>query len=150
MSRLRKAMKQIARKSPKELDGLFQEIHVETFAKIDCLDCANCCKTTGPRLSASDTERISAHLRMPVKSFEDHYVRIDEDGDRVMKVLPCPFLMDDNACSIYTARPKACRTYPHTDRRRQRQLLNLHLKNVEVCPAVQQILTRISEHYPYS
>ncbi len=30
---------------------------------------------------------------------------------------PCPFLGDDNYCSVYEARPKACREYPHTDRK---------------------------------
>jgi Fe-S-cluster containining protein len=25
--------------------------------------------------------------------------------------------MDDNKCSIYEVRPKACREYPHTDRK---------------------------------
>lgn len=147
---LGKAVKQIDRKSPRDLDAQFQDAHLEAFSSIDCMDCANCCKTTGPRLSEVDCERLAAHLKISVKVFHERYVRTDEDGDYVMKVLPCPFLAGDNSCTVYAHRPKACRTYPHTDRRRQKQLLNLHIKNLEVCPAVQQILEKITKSYPYS
>ncbi|MEZ5067203.1 MAG: YkgJ family cysteine cluster protein [Bacteroidia bacterium] len=35
----------------------------------------------------------------------------------VLKKSPCPFLLDDNHCSIYSIRPQACREYPHTIRK---------------------------------
>ena len=78
--------------------------------------------------------------------FVDRYVRVDEDGDQVFKSMPCPFLGADNYCSIYDVRPKACREYPHTDRVNQYQLLKLHEKNAGICPAVERILNRITEH----
>lgn len=31
--------------------------------------------------------------------------------------MPCPLLGRDNYCAVYADRPKACREYPHTDRR---------------------------------
>ncbi len=73
-------------------------------------------------------------------AFVDEYVRVDEDGDQVFKSMPCPFLGADNYCSVYEHRPKACREYPHTDRVKQHQLLKLHLKNAEICPAVELVL----------
>lgn len=60
-----------------------------------------------------------------------------------MKKAPCIFLEDDNNCSIYDARPKACREFPHTDRIKQNQLLNLTEKNIEVCPADFSIIEKI-------
>ena len=142
---MRKVLQKIGGKKRQDLDACFEDAHETAFANIDCLTCANCCKTTGPRLNTTDIDRIASHLGMQVSAFSDKYVQIDEDGDRVMTVLPCPFLEEDNACSIYEVRPKACRTYPHTDRRKQRQLFNLHLKNLEVCPAVQSVLQEITE-----
>ena len=65
---------------------------------------------------------------------------LDEDGDLVLQALPCVFLGHDNCCSIYNVRPKACREYPHTDRKKFHQLSNLTLKNVSICPAAFNIV----------
>jgi Fe-S-cluster containining protein len=65
----------------------------------------------------------------------------------VLQSTPCPFLGPDNYCSVYEQRPKACREYPHTDRRRQKQLLELNLKNAQMCPAVHDIMERLEAHY---
>ena len=59
--------------------------------------------------------------------------------------MPCTFLSEDNSCSIYDFRPKACREFPHTDRRRQTQLLKITHKNLEVCPAVFEIVEKLKE-----
>lgn len=75
--------------------------------------------------------------------FIDTYLRIDEDRDFVFKEMPCPFLEKDNMCRIYDVRPKACREYPHTDRKKFHQLLDLSLKNSYVCPAVTDILQEL-------
>ena len=46
----------------------------------------------------------------------------------------------DNKCSIYDIRPKACREFPHTDRRKFQQINALTLKNVKICPAAFNIV----------
>ncbi|WP_332911960.1 YkgJ family cysteine cluster protein [Algoriphagus boritolerans] len=53
--------------------------------------------------------------------------------------LPCPFLGADNKCLVYEDRPKACREYPHTNRKNMLGILDLSLKNTLVCPAVSKI-----------
>jgi hypothetical protein len=68
---------------------------------------------------------------------------MDEDDDFVLKSSPCPFLSDDNSCDVYEDRPTACRTYPHTNRKRIHQLLDLTYQNSFICPAVQQILEKL-------
>ena len=70
----------------------------------------------------------------------EKYVVKDEDGDYVFKQTPCVFLGADNFCSIYEARPNACREYPHTNRKKMHQILDLTIKNAEICPAVVRIL----------
>jgi Fe-S-cluster containining protein len=128
------------RVAPRALDRIMHEAHDKVFACTDCLECANCCKTTGPLLTDKDTVRIAKHLRMSAADFESEYLRVDEDGDHVFQSLPCPFLAGDNYCMIYEDRPKACKEYPHTDRVKQFQLIDLTLKNEKICPAVEQIL----------
>ncbi|MFN3020103.1 YkgJ family cysteine cluster protein [Chryseobacterium sp. TY3] len=132
----KKFVEQLKKKPPKNLDYVVEDTHEETFEEIDCLSCANCCKTTGPLFTEKDKERIAKHLRMKISDFETKFLRVDEDQDWVLKSTPCFFLdANDNKCSIYDVRPKACREYPHTDRKKIYQINNLTLKNTLICPA---------------
>lgn len=128
------------------LDRLFHDADEEAFSCVDCLQCANCCKTTGPLFTQKDIERISKHLRLKPGDFIEQYLRLDEDNDYVLQSTPCTFLGPDNYCSIYEVRPKACAEYPHTDMRNQRSILNLTLKNAEICPAVATVMKSIEKH----
>lgn len=127
----------------RDLDDTIHYIHEEVFENFNCLDCANCCKTLGPRITDRDIDKIAGALRTKPKNVVEQYLRIDEDGDYVFKSMPCPFLGIDNYCSIYEDRPKACREYPHTDRKKFHQIHNLTIKNTETCPAVIEILDRL-------
>ncbi|MDT8415869.1 MAG: YkgJ family cysteine cluster protein [Flavobacteriaceae bacterium] len=140
-----KFLKQLRKKPPKQLDNIMMDLHREAFASFDCLTCANCCKTTGPLFTDQDINRISKHLKMSARDFEDTYLKVDEDGDKVLQQVPCTFLGADNYCSIYDVRPKACREYPHTDRKKFYQINSLTLQNVEICPAAYVIVERLKE-----
>ncbi len=133
----------LRKKKPKNLDKVVHQLHDEVFQEIDCLDCANCCKSISPTLYDKDIKRLSRHFKMKSTQFIDEYLNIDEDGDYVFKQTPCPFLLPDNYCMAYESRPKACREYPHTDRKRFYQILNLTLKNTEVCPAVFDMVEKL-------
>ncbi len=135
----RNLVKKLKKLPPDQLDRTFHDLHERAFEKIDCLDCANCCKTTGPLFTSTDISRIAREFKMKPSEFEETYLRVDEDGDRVLQKTPCTFLGEDNKCLIYNIRPKACREYPHTDRKNMKQILNLTLKNTLVCPAVLKI-----------
>lgn len=141
--RINATVRKMVKKSPKNLDSIFSDLHDETFQKIDCLDCGNCCKTTSPMLFERDIERISSHLKLKPGSFVDQYLYLDTDGIYAFKATPCPFLGNDNHCSIYDHRPKACREYPHTNQRKMHTLLRLAETNASICPAVMQILLKI-------
>ncbi len=136
----KKFFEKLKKKPPKHLDVLMEELHEAEFERTDCLTCANCCKTTGPLVTDKDVARISKHLRIKEQKFIETYLRVDEDNDFVMQTLPCPFLGADNYCSIYDVRPKACREFPHTNRKKFQQISNLTLKNVAVCPAAFNIV----------
>lgn len=141
----RKFLENLKKKPPKNLDYIVQETHEEVFEKIDCLQCANCCKTTGPLFTSKDIERISKHLRMKVADFEEKFLRTDEDQDKVLQNLPCWFLNSDNTCSIYEFRPKACREFPHTDRRKIYQINHLTIQNTLICPAAYEFVEKMKE-----
>ncbi|UJH66634.1 YkgJ family cysteine cluster protein [Allomuricauda sp. SCSIO 65647] len=136
----KKFFARLKKRPPKNLDYIMQELHEEEFAKTDCLTCANCCKTTGPLFTQADIERIAKHFKMKSSTFIETYLRIDEDSDYVLKAVPCTFLGADNYCSIYEVRPKACREYPHTNRKKFQQITDLTLKNVAICPAAFNIV----------
>jgi hypothetical protein len=120
----------------RDLDRLFREAHARAFATVDCLRCAACCRSPGPRLNPADVRRLADHLDTRPAAFAERYLSIDEDQDTVFRTLPCPFLEPDNRCSVYAARPKACREYPHTDQKGMHGLLRITARNALLCPAV--------------
>ena len=140
---IKQKLRKLARKNARYLDNDFHRLHAEVFEEIDCLDCANCCKTTSPIFRDADIRRIARHLKIKPAELIDAHLRLDAEGDYVLKSSPCVFLGEDNKCSIYEHRPKACREYPHTDRKQMHQILDLTAKNALVCPAVAHIVDRL-------
>ena len=138
-------VKSFKNKKEHEIDHLFSTKHDEVFKEINCLSCGNCCRNVGPLFTDKDINRISKYMKIKPGFFTEKYLRTDEDGDFVLQNLPCDFLGEDNYCSIYEIRPKACREYPHTNMKGQKKLLKLHLKNDELCPAVNEIFNRIMD-----
>ncbi|MBW7868469.1 MAG: YkgJ family cysteine cluster protein [Brumimicrobium sp.] len=136
---------QLKRMKEKDLDNLFHEQHESVFQEIDCLACANCCKTTSPIFRDIDIQRLSKRLHTKPAAFIEKYLRIDEDNDYVLQSSPCPFLQADNKCSVYEDRPLACREYPHTNRKKMYQIMDLTVRNTRVCPAVSRIFENISK-----
>lgn len=139
--------KRLKKIKTKELDQKINQAHDKVFENMNCLNCANCCKTTSPIFSDKDIQRISKFLRIKPSELTHKYLKIDKDNDFVLKSSPCLFLQDDNKCSIYDVRPKACKGYPHTDRVKQSSILNLTKKNVEVCPAVFNIVEKLNSSF---
>jgi Fe-S-cluster containining protein len=132
---------------PKDLDIVVANIHDEVFQTINCLDCANCCKSISPIMTNKDIERIAKFLKLRPSVFTEKYLHVDEDGDYVFNLTPCPFLDNENYCKVYDVRPKACSEYPHTNRRHFVQIINLTLKNTFICPAAYEVVERLKENY---
>ncbi|WP_034890667.1 YkgJ family cysteine cluster protein [Gillisia sp. Hel_I_29] len=141
----KKFFTKLRKKPPKNLDSQMQEMHEEEFERTDCLTCANCCKTTGPLFTNKDIERIAKHFRQKPSQFIETYLRVDEDNDHVLQQVPCTFLGTDNYCSIYDVRPKACREYPHTDRKDFHKISNINIKNTFICPAAYNIVEEMKK-----
>jgi len=136
----KRLINRLSKLNDKKLNPITIGLHEKAFEKVDCLVCANCCKSIPPIINETDARRIAKHLGMKVTAFKDKYIKVDEDMDMVMNQSPCPFLQDDNKCLIYEYRPKACREYPHTEDYEFTKNLKLHAVNVRYCPAVFHIL----------
>lgn len=143
----KKLKEKLKKTKPRNLDEQFHQLHEEAFEQVNCLDCANCCKTTSPIFIQTDIDRLAKTFRMKSSQFIDEYLHRDADGDYVLNTAPCPFLGTDNKCLVYEDRPKACREYPHTDRKNMLGILDLSLRNTLVCPAVFKIFYEIGKEY---
>ena len=129
----------------RKVDEAFHHQHEEVFAETSCLDCANCCRTTSPIFYQNDIERLARFFRIRPGEFIKKYLQIDDDNDYILTSSPCPFLGIDNHCAVYDDRPKACREYPHTHRRKMVQVMDLTHRNTLVCPAVLEIVERLKK-----
>lgn len=126
----------LARTDKNKILSRLPVLHEQAFEKIDCLQCANCCKNYSPRFKTPDIKRIAKHLKMKEGMFIETFLRLDEDGDYVVKTKPCPFLGSDNYCSIYEVRPSDCHRFPYTDEDVFVKRPSLTLKNSSFCPIV--------------
>jgi len=119
------------------------DLHEEAIEKINCLQCANCCKSYSPRFKTPDIKRIAKYLKMKEGDLINTYLYIDSEGDYVLRSKPCPFLGADNYCSIYEVRPSDCRRFPYTDEDVLLKRQPLTLKNSSFCPIVYYVLEKL-------
>ncbi len=119
------------------------DLHEEAFEKVDCLACARCCKSFSPRFKTPDVKRIAKVMGMRESVFIETYLRVDEEGDFVVKSSPCPFLGADNHCSVYEDRPSDCRRFPYTDEDVLIKRPVLTLKNTEFCPITYYVVEKL-------
>jgi hypothetical protein len=145
----KKYFEKLKKRTPNNLDFVVQELHNSEFKRTDCLTCGNCCKTTSPIFTEKDIQRIAKYVKMKEHQFISTYLERDQDDFYVLKTSPCSFLdLNDNMCTIYDVRPKACNEYPHTNRRKFIQLTDLSMKNTEICPAVYNIVEALKKKLP--
>jgi len=142
---LKAFLQKLRKKAPKNLDILVSNLDAEVFEEVDCLKCANCCKTTSPIFTDRDIVRIAKAFKEKPGQFIEQYLHLDSDNDYVLNVAPCPFLGADNYCGIYDIRPNACREYPHTQRKKFHQLSNITYNNTQMCPATAEIIMRLKD-----
>lgn len=144
-----KYFQRLKKRTPKTLDLTMRELHDEEFEKTDCLACANCCKTSSPLFTEKDIQRISKHFKMKEFDFMSQFLERDSDDFYVLQTVPCHFLDEnDNTCTIYDVRPKACSEYPHTNRKKFAQITDLTVKNAGICPAAYRIVENLKARLP--
>ncbi len=140
----KKYSKFLNRANKNEVLKKLPELHDTAFKKIDCLDCAACCKNYSPRFRKPDIKRLSKHLKLKETVFTEQYLRVDKEEDYVTKSNPCPFLGTNNFCTVYDHRPTDCHRFPYTNEDVLLKRQTLTLKNATFCPAVYFVLEKLS------
>lgn len=148
---MRRYLSRLDKKAPRGLDARIATLEKEVWKEVDCLSCANCCKTMTPTYNPKDLKRISAHFNLTVDEFKAKYLKQERGGDRdwMNKVEPCQFLnLKDNKCSIYPIRPDDCAGFPHLSKK-FKDFVHIHKQNVEYCPATYRLVEKMMESMNY-
>lgn len=141
----RRFLTKLENNEPKGLQVLINRVEKEVWKEVDCLSCANCCKTMTPTFNAKDIKRISAYLGETVEEFKTKRIRRERGGDRdwINKTEPCQFLdMKTNMCSIYEVRPADCAGFPHLFKKFS-DFAHVHKENVDSCPATYKLVEKM-------
>jgi Fe-S-cluster containining protein len=145
----RRFLTKIEKNPPRHLDKIAEAIDAEVWQEVDCLSCANCCKTMSPTFNNKDIKRIAAHLEMTTDEFKEKWLYFDKaDGDWMNVKQPCQFLdLRTNMCSIYEVRPDDCAGFPHLKKKKMTDYIHVHKQNVAYCPAtfkmVEKMMSRL-------
>ena len=140
-------LRKIEKSPPRGLDKLTPQINAEIWQEVDCLSCANCCKTMSPTYTAKDIRRISRHLNMTPAMFKEKWLYYDKkDGDWMNKSQPCQFLdAGTNMCKIYEVRPDDCAGFPHLTKKKMIDYIHVHQQNISYCPATYKMVEKMME-----
>lgn len=128
-----------------ELDLTVHRLYREFASRIDCTTCANCCKEVSPRLSQTDVMRLSEYLGIGIQDFSEKYLETATVGDQQrIRERPCPFLRK-NLCTVYEARPGACRSFPHLHKKDFISRTIQVVTNCHICPIVFNVFEELKE-----
>lgn len=145
-AKLKKFLKKLDKIVPEGMDALVAEENVKVWQEVDCLQCANCCKTMTPTYKKEDIKRISAHLGMTPKAFKAKWLYQEEDsGDWMNTTTPCQFLLDNNMCSIYEVRPEDCAGFPHHTKEDFDAYNDMYIQNITRCPATYKLVSKVKK-----
>ncbi len=124
---------------------MVQMAEQHAWKQVDCLSCANCCKTMSPTYSKEDIVRISAHLNMTPAAFKKKWLQYDKKSRDWMNVSqPCQFLdLKTNMCTIYAVRPADCAGFPHLTKQPFKDYFYIHKQNIEFCPATYAMIEKL-------
>ncbi len=143
--KLRRFLTRLEKHPPKDLDRMAVLVSKAVWKEVDCLGCANCCKTMSPTFTVKDVKRISTHLGMPPLEFREKYLYLEKkDNDWMNRQQPCQFLdLSNNMCSIYEVRPADCAGFPHLSKRKMVDYIHVHKQNVQYCPATFKMVEKM-------
>jgi Fe-S-cluster containining protein len=135
-----------------ELDAIVHKLYKKVADQINCRECGICCRVALPVLKTKDITKLSNHLSLSADELKKQYLVKDErEGGFVFPNTPCPFFNDNKeecACSVYSARPDDCCSYPHLHKKNFSSRLIGIVNNCHVCPIVYNVyeLLKIEIH----
>lgn len=144
-NKFRRFLTRLEKNPPAGLDKMAELVSRDVWKEVDCLTCANCCKTMSPTFTTKDVRRIAAHLGMKPALFRETYLYLEKkDNDWMNKQQPCQFLdLSSNMCSIYEVRPADCAGFPHLTKKKMVDYVHVHKQNVQYCPATFKMVEKM-------
>jgi len=141
----RRFLSGLKKNTPRGLDKWAADTEKQVWSEVDCLGCANCCKTMTPTYTGSDIRRISAYLGMTQNAFKKKWLRKERNtGDWLNKSSPCQFLdLENNKCGIYEVRPADCAGFPHLSKKKMTDYMHVHKQNIDLCPATFKLVEKM-------
>ena len=117
-----------------KIDIIVHRLNREITEKIDCTQCANCCKILRTCIQDEDIKPITQRLNISEEQFREQYTEVAE-GELLLREMPCVFL-ENNKCTIYIDRPMECRTFPNLHKEYFTSRLFGIIENYSLCPIV--------------
>jgi len=146
-SAFKRFLTRLDKKPIRGIQPLILQTEKVVWKEIDCLSCANCCKTMTPTYTPADLRRIAGFLGITVAAFKKKWLKQERGGDRdwINRSTPCQFLnTNSNKCSIYAIRPLDCSGFPHLGKR-FRDYAHVHKQNLDSCPATFSLVEKMME-----
>lgn len=144
---MKRFLGRIEKKPPRGLDRMAETLDAAVWKEVDCLSCANCCKSMTPTFTNTDVKRIAAHLDMSTAEFKEKYLVFDKkEGDWMNRQQPCQFLdKKTHFCSIYEVRPSDCAGFPHLKKKKMTEYIHVHQQNIAYCPATFKMVEKMMD-----
>jgi Fe-S-cluster containining protein len=146
--KMRMFLTRLKKTPPKTLDQWAVTTEPNVWKEVDCLSCANCCKSMTPTFTNADIKRIANFLGTTANDFRKTYLLKDRTGDWMNVKQPCQFLdMKTHKCSIYAVRPSDCSGFPHLSKKKVEEYIHVHHQNIEFCPATFNMVERMMQQF---
>ena len=116
----------------------------EILDLFECQQTGKCCRCPGyVYVTKQEIQNMSSILDQTPHDFRQQYVKKDQGWDTIATpdFRPNCFLDKKNACKVYKARPKACKTYPNWPSIWESEV-NL-LKETQVCAGLKLAVKKL-------
>ncbi len=148
--------------SDEELDSMVHSLAPAATARVDCVECHNCCLKYQPQATAAEVDALIGHLGISLEEFYRNYtvdapladILISQHRDGPLRNGACIFLQENGCCSVYSFRFSHCHSYPRLMEPGFRERLWDVVDACHVCPIVadvfEELKRRLWSHRPPS
>jgi len=124
---------------PEEIDAIVRRLDAHVSSKMDCRQCANCCRELAAALGREDVARLAQAEGITPEQLERKYLDKTDEPDRsLIRQKPCPFL-EGKLCRHYGIRPESCVEFPFLHKPDFTTRSMMALWNLPYCPIVHNV-----------
>ncbi len=132
----------LRRFSSAELDALVEQLTADVEPRIDCKQCANCCKSLHAAALEDELPSLAERKQISIEQFKMQFLRPHKEAFYFVS-RPCPMLDSTNLCNVYDARPICCRTFPNLTGEHFKYRFNAVMEKYDACPIVFNVVEQL-------